>query len=130
MPAHIAEAASEAHECHSIGANRAAILMARSVLEATAKDCGATKGNLQDKIDTLHVNEKIGRFVREQAHEIRYFGNDMAHGDFVVPVTEEEASEILGLMAVVLNEVYEAPAKLEELRQARLARKEAVQGEN
>src|SRR5450755_2828188 len=38
VPPHIAAAASEAFECHSDGHYRAAILLSRSVLEATAKD--------------------------------------------------------------------------------------------
>lgn len=61
--------------------------------------------------------------VAEQAHELRHFGNDMAHGDFTQPTTKEEAEEIVGLMAEVLREVYQAPAKLERLKAQREAKK-------
>ncbi|RKT85614.1 protein of unknown function [Saccharopolyspora antimicrobica] len=122
VPDHIAEAASEAHRCHSIGAHRAAVLMARSVLEATAKERGILKGNLIEKIDKLHEEQHIRPLVRDSAHEIRHLGNDMAHGDFVAPVAEEEAAEILELMGELLNEVYQAPAKLRAAQAARLAR--------
>lgn len=54
VPEHIAGAASEAHECHSIEAYRAVGALARAVVEATAKDKGCTKGNLQQKINDLH----------------------------------------------------------------------------
>lgn len=122
VPAHIASAAGEAHACRSILANRAAVLMARSVIEATAKDKGITKGTLEAKIDKMHDDGLVRELVKEQAHEIRHLGNDMAHGDFVEPVTEEEADEILELMAEVLAEVYQAPARLEARRLARLAK--------
>ena len=55
MPPEIAAAASEAHRCRdAAGANRAAILLARGVVEATAKDKGITGKNLVQKIDRMH----------------------------------------------------------------------------
>ncbi len=82
VPEHIADAASEAYACFSIRSYRAAILMARSVLEATAKDKGVEKGNLASKIDALADKGVISPQIKDEAHEIRYLGNDMAHGDF------------------------------------------------
>ena len=122
VPPHIAGAASEAHECLSIGARRAAVLMARSVIEATAKDKGITNGRLSEKIDEMHAQGLIRELVKDQAHEVRHLGNDMAHGDFVDPVTTEEADEILELMAEVLREVYQAPARLKARKDARLSK--------
>lgn len=46
VPTHIAETASEAHACASTGARMASILMARTVVEATAKAKGITSGRL------------------------------------------------------------------------------------
>ncbi len=46
VPDHIADAATEAVRCHSINAFRASILLARSVIEATAKEKGITSGRL------------------------------------------------------------------------------------
>lgn len=124
VPDHIASAASEAHQCRSIHANRAAVLMARAVVEATAKEKDVTKGPLSEKIDALHKQGLVRELVKDQAHEIRHLGNDMAHGDFVDPVTDEEADETLTLMAEVLEEVFQAPARLERVRQARLAKQQ------
>ncbi|MDQ0376558.1 DUF4145 domain-containing protein [Amycolatopsis thermophila] len=126
VPDHIASAASEAHADHSIGSFRSAVLLARSVIEATAKDKGITGGNLDSKINELHTRGLIRELVREQAHEVRFLGNDMAHGDFVEPVFEEESAEILELMGEVLEEVYQAPARLEARRQARRERREGA----
>jgi hypothetical protein len=37
----------------------------------------------------------------EVAHEVRQFGNNMAHGDFVHPVPKEGAEQVIELMAEV-----------------------------
>ena len=71
MPKHIGAAASEAHECQSIGAHRAAVMLARAVIEATAKDKGITKGTLFDKIEKMHEHGLVSELVRDQAHEVR-----------------------------------------------------------
>lgn len=122
VPEHIAEAASEACRVDSIGAHRAAILLARSVVEATAKEKGVTKGLLYDKIEQLHAQRLIRDHIKDAAHEIRFLGNNMAHGDFVEPISPEEAEEVLGLMSQILNEVFQAPAQVEKRKQARLAK--------
>lgn len=123
VPAHIAEAASEATYCLSMGANRAAGSLARAVVEATAKDKQANGANLAERIDALAARGYVREFTKEQAHEIRHFGNGMAHGDFTDPVSREEAAEIVELMCEVLEEVYEAPARLAKVRAAREAKK-------
>ena len=127
VPEHIAAAASEAYECHSVQAYRAATLMARSVIEATAKEKGITTGRLIDKIDRLFDEGHTREHVRDGAHEVRHFGNDMAHGDFVKPVLQAESDEVLELMAEVLNDVFQSPARVARRKAAREAAKEAQQ---
>jgi hypothetical protein len=58
--------------------------------------------------------------MQEAAHEVRYLGNDMAHGDFVTIVAEQEADETLGLMAEVLAEVFQSQARIQRRGDARL----------
>ncbi|WP_158641464.1 DUF4145 domain-containing protein [Amycolatopsis eburnea] len=123
VPQHIGEAASEAHRCIAMGALRAAVQLARSVVEATAKEKGASSGNLLAKIDKLHEMGIIRPVIQEAAHEIRHLGNEMAHGDFIQPVMKEEAVEAVGLMDELLTEVFEAPARIEKRKLARLAKK-------
>ena len=123
VPAHIASAASEAHVCASIGAKRSAILMARSVIEASAKEKGILKGDLYKKIDKMAEDKIIRDLIAEAAHGIRDFGNDMAHGDFEVEVTDQDVSETLSLMAVVLSEVFQVDARTKSLRDRFAARK-------
>ena len=123
VPEHIADAASEAYACFSIRSYRAAILMARSVLEATAKDKGVATGNLASKIDALADKGIISPQIKAEAHEIRYLGNDMAHGDFVEPINEDDADDVLGFLATFLNYVYQMPAAIRRRQEARRKRK-------
>lgn len=124
VPPHIAQAASEATLCLSVGAYRAVGSLARAVIEATAKEKKVGQGQkLAAKIDALHEADHIRKHTKEQAHEIRHFGNDMAHGDFVDPVTKEEAEEVIELMAELLDKVYRSPARLAQRKAAREAKK-------
>lgn len=123
VPEQIAGAAAEATLCWSMGAYRAVGSLARAVIEATAKDKDAGGSHLAARIDALASAGYIREHTKEQAHEIRHFGNDMAHGDFAGPVDEEEAAEVIELMSEVLNEVYQSPARLGRVRQARMAKR-------
>jgi hypothetical protein len=120
VPEDIAAAASEAYGCQSIGAHRGAVMLARSVIEATAKAKGFTTGLLFHKIEAMFKAGLVREHVKDAAHEVRHLGNDTAHGDFVEPVTEEAADEVLQLMSEVLDEVFQSPARVQRRRQARL----------
>jgi hypothetical protein len=122
VPVDIAAAASEAYACCYRDANRAAVLMARAVIEATAKNKGIKKGTLLDKIDAL--SHLIRPHVLEGAHEVRLLGNEMAHGDFVRRVSDEDAKLVLTLMSEVLDDVYQSPARV---ARAQAAREEGMQ---
>lgn len=123
VPPSIAAAASEAYQCRSIDATRAAILLARAVIEATAKDRGITTGSLRDKIDMLREQDFIREHIKQAAHEARYLGNDMAHGDFEPPAQTSDADEALTIMDEILAEVFQGPARTQRLREAREARR-------
>ncbi|MET9297786.1 DUF4145 domain-containing protein [Micromonospora aurantiaca] len=126
VPEHIAAAASEAYRCAENNELRAAVLLARSVIEATAKAKNIKNGSLADKIDKMHDEKLIREHIKEGAHEVRYLGNDMAHGDFVDPVDKEDAGLVLTLMSEVLAEVFQSPAKVAKARAARDAKKQAA----
>lgn len=119
VPQHIASAADEAYRSRSIKAFRAGILMARSVIEATCKDKGVAKGQLAAKIDEMTVKGLIRPFTQDAAHELRHLGNDMAHGDFVDDVDADDADAVLEVMAEILNEVYQGPARVGRMRAKR-----------
>lgn len=123
VPPHISSAASEAYRCSSIGANRAAILMARSVIESSAKHHGITGGFLHAKIEQLEKQGVIRPIITKAALGLKDFGNDMAHGDFEQEVTEEDVMEVLSLMTTILGEVFQTDARTKSLRDRVDARK-------
>lgn len=125
VPEHIAATADEAFRCQTIGAYRGAVALARSVIEAAAKDLGVTKGNLVAKIDEMQRQGLIRAVVADCAHEVRYLGNEVAHGDFAAAMAAEEAEEALGLMCEVLNDAYQQRARVARLRAAREQRTSA-----
>lgn len=122
VPTYIRSAANEVHRCVSIGAYRAAVQLARSTIEAAAKERGFVKGSLETKIDQMFDKGLLRPHVKDAAHEVRHLGNDMAHGDFVLTVSEAEATEVVGLMAELLDEVFQSPARVARRRAARLGR--------
>jgi hypothetical protein len=124
VPDHIGKAATEAYECDSRQHYRAAILLARSVIEATAKDKEITSGNLHSKIDQLAKAGHIRPLIQNAAHSVRMFGNDMAHGDFVQPISGEESRQVIHIMGEILNEVFQQPAMVQQVTAAAQARRE------
>ncbi|WP_328473661.1 DUF4145 domain-containing protein [Streptomyces sp. NBC_00448] len=126
VPKAIAGAAAEAHSSLRVGNIQAAVLMARTTVEATAKAKGITSGNLVAKIDALYAQHLIYEHVRDAAHEVRFAGNDAAHGDLVDdPISADEAATIVELMDMLLDGVFIAPAKTAAQTLARQARKNA-----
>jgi hypothetical protein len=119
VPDAIARAAKEAHTSLSIGNYMSAILMSRTVIEATAKAKGITSGPLDKKINALRDADLIRPSIADQAHEVRFLGNNMAHGDIDDAPEYVDAEEVLALMGQVLNEVFQGPALMERMRQRR-----------
>ncbi|MFJ9548894.1 DUF4145 domain-containing protein [Streptomyces erythrochromogenes] len=126
VPEMIASAANEAHGCLSDGYLRGAVMVARSVVESTAKAKGIDSGNLDKKIERMFQEGLIREHVRDAAHEVRFSGNEAAHGDLIAsPIPVEDVEEILGLMDEILDEVFQSPARVAERRQKRQQREAA-----
>lgn len=126
VPEQIAAAANEAHQCLDINARRGAVMLARAVIEATAKEKGVSDGTLFKKIESLQAAGHIRPDIKEGAHEVRLLGNDMAHGDFVEDVDAADAELVLTLMDELLAEVFQSPAKVAKARQVREAKKQVA----
>lgn len=119
VPVEIAAAADEAHRVRTINGIRGAMMLARAVVEATAKEQGVTNGRLLDKIDKLADQGLIRAATKHAAHEVRHAGNDMAHGDFGDSPEPADADDLLTIMDEILEEVYEGPGRVARLRQKR-----------
>lgn len=124
VPPSVEPLAREAHICLGASAYRAALVMARAVVEATAKDKDILSGKLIEKIDALCAQGFIREHIKEAAHELRHLGNEVAHGDLATePISEVEAAVVIGLMDEILVEVYQSPARVARVRASRLDRK-------
>ena len=120
VPESLANAAGEAHVCLRAGSPHGAVAVARAVLEAVAKDKGIVKGSLKVKIDALRAAGLISEAMKEAAEEIRFAGNEAAHGDLVgEQLNVEDADEIVSLMDSILERVYQEPAQVERIRAKR-----------
>lgn len=123
IPDSIRKDFKEAQKCFSIGAFRAAGVMARRALQNCCLDKGAKeKDNLEKQISWLFEQGIITKDLKEWAHEVRLTGNDAAHpkkSEEDQPVTEEDAKEILDLLEQFTNVLYVAPAIAEERRKLR-----------
>ena len=71
------------------------------------------------KIDSLQTMGVIRFATAEAAHEIRHFGNDMAHGDISDQPDPDDAIEVLAIMDEVLNEVFQGPARTARVKSRR-----------
>lgn len=125
VPKALADAASQAHLCLSAGAAIGAVAVARAVVEAIAKAHGIIKGDLKAKIERLHAEGHISATMRDAATEIRFAGNEAAHGDLVDERPGvEDAAEIVGLMDSMLYRVYQEPASVAKIRTKRELRQQ------
>lgn len=86
--------------------------MARAVVEAIAKDKGASGKNIFEKIEALERAQHVRPAIRAQAHSVRQWGNTAAHGDLDMDYTAQQVVLVLTLMNEILNEVYQSPARL------------------
>lgn len=123
VPQHIGDAAREAWLCFAHHAHIAACAVARSVIEASAKDFDIVVRGIEPKIDALAERQLIWGHLVSSAHLVRQFGNDAAHGDIVEPVTSAEAQDVLDIMDELLHQLFSTPARASRLAASRQQRR-------
>lgn len=129
LPAAVATAAGDAYKSFKSRVYTAAVLMARTTIEATAKHHGITGRNLLVKIDKMHEEGLILQSTKLAAHAIRSLGNDMAHGDLELSIGRDVARDVVELMQLILREVFELPylaTKLQERADERVRASQAL----
>ncbi|RSX57739.1 DUF4145 domain-containing protein [Bifidobacterium samirii] len=121
VPADVAQAASECYKCFNIGAYRAVVIMARSVLEAIITEKISHPANQQGKDKTLTVKLKdaadagiIDRRLSDLAKAIKDIGNGATHNIFE-EVSKDEAAYILGFMDLLIEDLYQQEERLKKL---------------
>jgi hypothetical protein len=106
----------EAEKCASLGVNRAASALFRSVLEKVLKTNGYTDsslGNLQKRIDAATDDGVITEARRKQAHDnVRSLGNDVLHDEWRI-ITDEEVQDAYRYSQRILEDFYDYRATVE-----------------
>lgn len=128
-PAPIAEMASEAHKCYEIGAYRAAMMMARTALQAivTEEEGTPSTKNLFERINDLKNTGKITARTADAATAIRLCGNDSAH-NVVESVDDEYVDIVIMILDSMIEDLYANP-QLVKLAKAYAQQRRAQQQE-
>ncbi len=121
VPDRISSAASECHKCFSIGAYRATVIMARSVLEAiiTEKIQNPANERGKDKILSIKLKDAadesvISKRLGDLADAIKDIGNGSTHNIFE-EISKDDAEYILGFMDLLIEEIYQQDERLSKL---------------
>jgi len=117
IPVPVRENMIEALCCYNHDLFKAATIMCRRTLEASARDKGIERKNLEQIIEELFQNRIINSRMKEVAHEIRAFGNLGAHGE--IEITEDMANEVIKFMEYYLEYVYVLENRLNQIKKSR-----------
>lgn len=101
-------------------------VMVRRALEFLCKERGAKGGNLKERIAALAALGVIPDTLAKMADAIRGLANDGAH-EMEAQVSEKDADDLNYFFAAVIEYVYVAPKRLDELQARMTANKAAGQ---
>ena len=104
---------------------KAAVIMARSALQAAMREQGAKGKTLKDEIDDL---ANIPTPLKDWAHELRDGGNLVAHPESGKTVETQDADELIALAESIFEYLYVVPNEVERRRE-RLAQQQAPPAE-
>lgn len=113
IPEDIRNDLQESKDCFSLGAYRAAAVMARRSMQSACIDKGALKHKLADQIVELKTRGIISSDLQEWADVVRWVGNDAAHPN-KDKVEREDAEDILKLAEQFMHIIYVTPAIAKE----------------
>lgn len=91
------------------------VLMCRKCLEAVCKTLGAQGRDLSKRLVSLSEAGHIDSRLLSWAHEIRLVGNEAAH-EMEIPVTKEDARDILDFTEAILIYVFSLTKRFESLK--------------
>ncbi|KAB7779071.1 DUF4145 domain-containing protein [Xanthomonas sp. LMG 12459] len=98
----------------------AAAVMARSALQLSLRDQGATGRTLQAEIEDLASKGVLPSLMRDWAHEVRALGNDSAHpAPSQEPTEAQDARDIVQFLDFFLEYSYSLPKKINDYRARR-----------
>ncbi len=123
MPGFLKEDFLEANLCFSVGAYRAAVVLARRALQNCCFEKGAPDKVLHEQIEWLLSQQIITKDLNDWAIEVKATGNDAAHPskdpNKEEKISREDAEDVLTLLEKFVEVLYIAPALAAERRAKR-----------
>ncbi len=114
IPKNIGRVLFEAKQVHTMGAETASLLAARTALIRMQREqqCNG--------IDELATRGVITRFLADQAHEIRLWANALGHEDVSPDIpTQEDVGQLLMFLDLLFDTIYVQPVRLRQLQTKR-----------
>jgi hypothetical protein len=126
LPANLLETLSEAIDCHSIGAYRAASIMVRRLLEEICDQNGAKGRDLHSRLQEIRTKVTLPVELFEAMMELKILGNDAAHikAKEYLSIGKDEVSDSIELAKEILKALYQLQSLVDRLK----ARKITVTG--
>lgn len=118
LPNNIRETLEEAIACHSVGANRAAALMIRRLLEELCHESKASGSNLHARLADLRSKVVLPNELFDAMSALRVLGNDAAHIEAKMydNIGKEEAEESIELAKEIVKAKYQLKHLVERLK--------------
>lgn len=113
VPEPIKSEYEEASLCFAVGAYRACASTLQITLESIWRDKGVSR------LTDLRDKGVISQSLYDRANEIRLWGNVVKHEVIGIPVTKEDAEQLLDCLDRILNAVYIEPKRFERLKEKR-----------
>lgn len=111
VPGSVEKIYNEARDCIAASAYTAAAMLCRKILMHFATDCGAGGNlNFQQYVDYLVNNNYVPPGSKDWVDHIRQKGNEVNHE--LVFSSQEDATELLLFVEMLLKFKYEFPAKV------------------
>ncbi|HSX15828.1 MAG TPA: DUF4145 domain-containing protein [Candidatus Saccharimonadales bacterium] len=109
----------QAHKALARDDYDAAVLMARSAVQAIVRNKKAKKGKLKAEIDDLVERGVLPLVMSKLAHEVRELANDSAHPeDEDYSADPQDAKDIVEFLDTMLEYVYDLPHKINQRRES------------
>lgn len=121
VPTKLAESYREGMRCLSAGAPNGAVAMFRTAMTWMVDDKGSpeakAKGDLKDKVKQMVADGGLTATIGGWVDHVRLYGNAGVHPDLFGDVSLEEAKDVSGLVATLIELLYVTPARIAQ-RQA------------
>ncbi len=113
VPPDVGRVLVDAKKAHSVGAETAALLAARTALVRMQRQ------QKTSKLDDLIAKGVITPVLAGQAHEVRLWANATGHEDVASEPSAEDVEQLLAYMDLLFETIYVHPEKLAALKKKR-----------